>query len=192
MTRKKIRMKSLIFIIFGLSLFIFLLVEALIIYTGNRAYKEASYDYIIVLGAKVNGDKPCLALKYRLDAALDYLKNNDDVNVIVSGGKGIDESYPESQVMKDYLIKNGIAAERIIEESKSTTTNENFSFSHEITGDANILVATNDFHMFRALGIAKRHGYNAEPLNAETPNIIKIQMHLREFPATILSYLFGI
>ena len=49
--------------------------------------------------------------------------------MVVSGGKGSGEKITEAKAMKDYLIKNGIDKNRIIEEDKSTNTYENFKYS---------------------------------------------------------------
>ena len=48
----------------------------------------AELDYLIVLGAHVNGEEPSKSLRYRLNKAIEYLDRNEDLTVIVSGGKG--------------------------------------------------------------------------------------------------------
>ncbi len=144
-----------------------------------------------MLGAHVHSDSPSLALKYRLDEAAKYMKDNDEIKVVVSGGQGEDETFAESYIMKNYLIKQGIDEERIIEESKSSSTYENFAFTYDMIGNADILVATNDFHMLRSLHLAKINGFNAQPLNAKTPAVISLRMYIREFFAFLLTYLFG-
>ncbi len=190
--KKHNKLKKFLLILLILAIASFVIVESYIIYTGNTDYIKQDYDYVIILGAKVNGDDVCLALKYRLDKAVEYLNKNQNVKAVVSGGQGEDEEYPESYVMKNYLIKHGINENRIIEENKSTTTYENFYNSFSIIGESKILVVTNDFHMFRAILLAEKVGFEAEPLNAKTPDSIKYKMYLREFPAVFLSYIFNI
>ncbi len=94
--------------------------------------------------------------------------------------------------MKKYLLEHGVSEDCIIEENKSKTTHENFNNSFKIVGKSKVLVATNDFHMFRSLLLAKKIGFEAQPLNAKTPKSIKYKMYIREFPAVFLSYIFGI
>ncbi len=185
----KSKFKRIFLTLIGLAFFVFILLEFLIIYTGHRGYKDKKYDYIVVLGAHVHSDSPSLALKYRLDAALKYIENDDDIKIVVSGGQGDDEAFAESYIMKNYLLEHGVDDGRIIEENKSTSTSQNLAFTHDIIGDADILIATNDFHMLRSLLLAKENGFNAEPLNARTPQIIKLQMYIREFFAFLLYYL---
>ena len=79
---------------------------------GSRA--PAGLDYLIVLGAQVREDGPSAVLKYRLDAAAQYLLENDSTLCIVTGAKGTSEPFSEDQVMKDYLVKAGISEDRII------------------------------------------------------------------------------
>ena len=92
---------------------------------------NATYDadYIIVLGSKVNGTKPSYSLQYRIDKAAEYLKSHEKTIAIVSGGQGKGEDISEALAMKQGLIKQNIAEDRIIMEDKSTSTDENITFS---------------------------------------------------------------
>ena len=87
---------------------------------------------VVVLGCKVKNGAPSLMLGRRLNAAFEYLSAEPDVKVIVSGGKGDDESISEAQCMRDYLVDRGISPERIYMEDKSTDTDENLRFSQDI------------------------------------------------------------
>ena len=44
-------------------------------------------DYIIVLGAHVDGTKPTLALLERIRRALEYLEENPRTRAVLSGGR---------------------------------------------------------------------------------------------------------
>ncbi|WP_313232145.1 YdcF family protein [Tissierella praeacuta] len=181
--------KSVLFI----SFLIFILIESLIIIGGRRT-TDVKVDYVIVLGARLYGDIPSPALLERLKVAKDYLIDNTDVKVVVSGGQGLDEDIAEAYAMKKYLINNGIEKDRIIVEDKSTTTFENLKFSldkiKEINDNNNIslLIASNRYHIFRAKLLAKRLGAIPYGLPAKTPLIIVLQSYIREFLAVIKSY----
>ena len=45
-------------------------------------------DYIIVLGAHVDGTRLSMALLERTRRALQYLENNPDTKAVLSGGQG--------------------------------------------------------------------------------------------------------
>ena len=84
---------------------------------------------IIVLGAGLHKDKPSKLLQCRLNKAYDYAAAHPDTLVITSGGQGRDEWLPEGDAMRDYLIAKGLPADRVLAESGSTSTEENFAFS---------------------------------------------------------------
>lgn len=149
-------------------------------------------SHMIVLGAKLNGDVMSLSLLYRVREALEYLEDNPDTKVIVSGGQGEDEWITEAEAMARYFIENGIAEARIISEDKSTTTNENFRFSRELIAEEfkEIVVVTNDFHLYRSMVIASRHDFVPYPLAAETPWVVKGKLWAREYVAILKTWIF--
>lgn len=128
--------------------------------TEFTAVGNQNLDYIIVLGAQVRKDGPSVALRYRLDAAIDYLNENPSTVCIVSGGQGANEPFSEAEGMSEYLVKNGIEKNRILLEDKSTNTVENIRYSKELMelSYSNVGIVTNNFHMFRAVRIAKAQG----------------------------------
>lgn len=128
----------------------------------------------VVLGCKVNGTSPSLTLWYRLEAARTYLSENPEAMCIVSGGQGNEESVTEASVMKEWLVREGISTDRIIEEDESLDTEENLRFSREILrqnpeAEESVCIITNDFHMYRALSIAKNLDLKAGGVSADTP-----------------------
>lgn len=130
--------------------------EALIC-TGAHAQSEAGLDCVIVLGAKVNGTKPSGALTQRIWAAADYLAANPDTVCIASGGQGSDEGISEAECIRRDLIALGIAEDRIILEDESTDTLSNLQNSFVLLppGTERVGIVTNDFHIFRALAMAR-------------------------------------
>ena len=117
-------------------------------------------DYIIVLGAQVREDGPSVVLRYRLDAAIEYLNENPNTICIVSGGQGFNEPFSEAEGMADYLIENGIEKSRILLEDESTNTLENIRNSKALMESSynGVGIVTNNFHVFRAVQLAKAQG----------------------------------
>ncbi|MGL4772114.1 MAG: YdcF family protein, partial [Clostridium sp.] len=189
---KFIKVMFCVFIIF------FIILEGMIIlYPKNNTEKS---DYLLILGAGVNGKTPSLTLKGRLDTTLEYLnKYDENVKIVVSGGQGPGEDISEAMCMKDYLMANGVDEEKIIMEDKSTSTGENFKFSKDIlenyTGkkinELNIKVVTNDFHSLRSNMLGERQGYeNLTFYTSKTnPSLIPVY-YIRESIAFIKSYIF--
>ncbi len=145
---------------------------------------EKNLDYLIVLGAQVRETGPSVVLRYRLDAAYDYLSENPDTLCIVSGGQGYNEPFPESEGMKRYLVWRGIAGDRILMESASMNTRENMLFSMALFDPAadRVGIVTNDFHVFRALMLAEKAGItHVCAIPADSSPIFLPNNLLREF-----------
>lgn len=138
---------------------LFLIVEGCII-SRYRDKGREGLDYIIVLGAQMKPAGPSAVLKFRLDAAYDYLTANEDTICIVSGGQGRNEPCSEAEGMYAYLTQKGIAPERILMEDKSTDTSENIAYSIALMDnkDASVGIVTNNFHVFRGIHLAKGAG----------------------------------
>lgn len=125
---------------------------------------------LIVLGCRVEGDQPSVALGRRIDTAADYLLAHPDVQVVVSGGQGSDELVSEAEAMRRVLVDRGVAEERILVEDRSTSTLENLTYSKELLAErglgTSVIVVSEGYHMYRALSVAERVGLDAEGLAA--------------------------
>lgn len=116
-------------------------------------------EYLIVLGAHVDGTRLTLALLERTRRALQYLEKNPDTKAVLSGGKGEGEDISEALAMREYLVAHGIDPERLILEERSTSTAENLKFSLDLIGlDHSVGVVTNHFHVFRGTAIGRKCG----------------------------------
>ena len=95
-----------------------------------------------------------------MDAAVDYLNGNPDTICIVSGGQGTNEPFSEAEGMAKYLLDKGIDEHRIVLEDKSTSTVENIQNSKILMEESynGVGIVTNNFHVFRAVQIAKVQG----------------------------------
>lgn len=177
----------------GGCILIFLIVQGLIL-SRFGAQPSPGADYCIVLGAQMKGNGPSEVLRRRLDAALEYLMENQDTLVIVSGGQGTNEPVSEAQGMYDYLTAAGIAPERILLEDKSENTYANLRNSSEMLDKQqnSVVVVTNNFHMYRAMGIAQKMGYTqVDGLSADSVLGILPNNLLREFFGVIKDMLVG-
>ncbi|MFY0801500.1 YdcF family protein [Peribacillus frigoritolerans] len=151
-------------------------------------------DYLMILGARVKGSVPSLSLQYRIDKAAEYLSANKHTVVIVSGGKGPGEDISEAKAMQQGLIAQGIEEARIMMEDKSTTTHENIVFSKELIPDTATsgLIVSDDFHIYRAVEIAKKEGLDMKGLPAKTPKVSLLKSYTREYLAITKYYLTGL
>ena len=130
----------------GINLFaaIFLYFECMLMGTivadGIAALIEPPFDrdYLIVLGCGIRADgTPTPLLRGRLNRAIEFYyrqlnETGRELIFVVSGGKGPDESIPESECMRNYLLEHGIRPGQILTEDRSTDTAENMRFSREV------------------------------------------------------------
>ncbi|WHY01745.1 YdcF family protein [Neobacillus sp. DY30] len=189
-------MKQRMFLLIGLGVLILIL----LLYFGFLHAKIREHadtevpkdaDYIIILGARVKGETPSLALQYRIDAAANYLKKNKETIAIASGGQGPGEDITEAEAIKRGLVAQGVPSHRVLLEDKSTDTVENISFSKKLipkhfkTG----LIVTNDFHLYRAKSIARDQGLSLKGIPAETPTVAIPKSYIREYLAITKYYL---
>lgn len=141
---------------------VFLAVECLV-FSGAFQKPPEGLDAIIVLGARVNENGPSGSLRQRINAARVYLEENPDTVCIASGGQGEDEPMSEAECIRDHLVAGGIDADRILLEDRSTSTEENMRYSLPMlrsleTDVESVGIVTNDFHVFRALCLARKNG----------------------------------
>jgi vancomycin permeability regulator SanA len=155
-------------------------------------YKEKA---LIVLDAGIHGEAVSMPLKYRLDAAVTYQIKNPEAVIVVSGGQGSGELITEALAMEKYLIKCGVARNKIIKEELSTSTYENFMFSKALLKqhfkqDVPVVFISNDFHLFRAQQISRITGMNATHLGAGLSFYMLPVVYVREVLALVKFLVF--
>ena len=159
-----------------------------LIATTAAATPPAGVDCLVVLGAGLRPDGyPSETLRFRLEAALAYLNENPETTCIVSGGQGFGEPLTEADAMAEYLEARGLDGARITKEERSSTTAENVRNSSALLAPgATVAIVTNDFHLYRALLIAKKNGLpDAHGLAARTNPLYLPQATLRECAAIV-------
>lgn len=154
-----------------------------------------TYDYIIVLGSGLIGDKVPPLLASRIQKGLDCFKRyhtqKRPVKVVFTGGRGRDEEIPEGVAMAKYAKAHGLEEAHMIIEDKAVDTYENMLFSKQLIdqdhedsgrqGAYHILTVTNNFHVFRALLWAKKVGVKSDGRGVKTRFYFWLNALIREF-----------
>lgn len=122
-------------------------------------------DCIIVLGAHVWMDgRMSNALTYRCEAALDAWRAGLAPSIIVCGAQGRDEPTTEAEAMREWLLAQGVPEDRVIPEPDSRNTVENLVNARALMaahGFQTCAVCTNNYHLRRALWLARDAGLDA-------------------------------
>ena len=145
---------------------------------------EFDADWLIVLGAGVNGSTPSLSMLNRLTAAKSYLDAHPGCTAVVSGGKGEGENISEAEAMYRWLTAQGIDEKRIIPETRSTNTLENLENSMALIPDAKsakIAVCSSEYHLYRAQYLGRSLGYELGAVPARTSYpVLRANYFIRE------------
>jgi uncharacterized SAM-binding protein YcdF (DUF218 family) len=176
-------------LLFACVLLSFIIVQSRILY-DMRGTPNSGADYVMVLGCQVVGEYASLPLLSRGYTAIRYLNRNPETKVVLSGGQGHGERISESEALRRLLQENKIDKERILLEDRSRNTKENLKLSHELYNltDKNVVIVTSDYHMFRALSVAKKLGYtDVAGLPARSQRSVLPAFLLREY-VTVMYY----
>ncbi len=184
-----------------------ILLACLLIYAGLIAYvciqegkvldhlgERQDYQAIIVLGAQVKPDgSPSIQLSWRLDAAAEAYRKHP-VPIVVCGGKGKDEPYPEADAMEAYLAAGGTDRADVLKDPDSFNTRENLINAKKLleAGNKNIqrvLIVTSDYHVPRAMALAEDLGFDAIGLGSPCKPEFWLKNHAREALAWVKYWL---
>ena len=153
---------------------------------------------IVVLGSGTLNGEPRPVLAARLDAAAELARLQPDAVIAVCGGVDWGETESEARVMARYLVvRHGIAPERIVQEGESSSTELNLRLSRPllqargVAADAPTAMVSSDFHLLRAMGIARQQGLHMVPVAAPTPLATRYNAWLREYFAMLSSWVLG-
>lgn len=171
--------------------------------------RRRTYDYIIIHGAGLQGDKPTPLLRGRIDKAVSlWEKQGKRGKFIASGGQGSDEVVSEAEAIRNYLVEErGVPADAVIMEDKSTTTMENLKYSMAIMdklgpnlehsekrslnkGGYRCALVTSDYHVFRACEYAHNLKLKADGVGSHTKGYYWPAAFIREFVAVTRAHLW--
>lgn len=119
---------------------------------------------IAVLGAAEYNGSPSPVYKARLDHAFDLEDRGLAPLIITTGGSGGDPRFTEGAVGRDYLIQRGVAADKILADTKSESTYENVQAIAQILRERNAhdcIVVSDGFHLYRVKLMFRAQGIQA-------------------------------
>lgn len=144
---------------------------------ARKSRNAVKSDCVIVLGARVWPDgRMSKSLLYRCESALEAWRSGLAQNIIVCGAKGDDEPAAEADVMAAWFVKSGVPEKSVWKDVASVNTQENLENAAEIMAERGwktAIIATNDYHVQRALWIARDVGIDACAVAARSPGSAK-------------------
>jgi len=131
------------------------------ILTQEQAQELTDVDCIVVLGCLVHSDgDPSDMLEDRLRRGVALYQQGTAPKLLMSGDHGRVD-YDEVDAMKQYAMDAGIASEDVFMDHAGFSTYETIYRAKEIFGADKIVIVTQEYHLYRALYIAKALGIEA-------------------------------
>jgi vancomycin permeability regulator SanA len=124
-------------------------------------------DCILVLGAGVIADgRPSPMLEDRLLQGIALYKMGAS-NKLLMSGDNTRKGYDEVNTMKQYALDKGIASEDIFMDHAGISTYDSIYRAKEIFQAENVIIVTQQYHLYRALYISESLGINAYGVSAD-------------------------
>ena len=130
--------------------------------------KTGEYDCVLVLGAGVRADgTPSDMLRDRVTVACDLYKTaeNAAIPLLMSGDHT--GSYNEVGVMKKLATELGVPSERVFLDHEGYSTYESVYRAKYVFGVRKLVIVTQEYHLHRALHIARELGMEAVGVSAD-------------------------
>ncbi|HIW76899.1 SanA/YdcF family protein [Gordonibacter sp. KGMB07426] len=151
---------------------------------STEAAAALDADAIVVLGASVFADgTPSGILQDRLDDGIALYEAGVAPKIIMSGDNST-VSYNEVKAMKDYAVSQGVPSEDVFCDHAGFSTYESMYRAKHVFGAERIVVATQTYHLYRALYAANGLGMEALGVSSDYHTYSKqLQYDIREIPA---------
>jgi SanA protein len=132
---------------------------------GKNFHPKDQKEFAIVLGASVHGDELSEALRGRMEVAMALYKDGFVKEILLSGD-GTNHHYSETAAMKKYALMGGIPQENLLTDEKGYNTYLTMLRAHDVFNARSAYVITQNFHLVRAVWVAKQCGIEAQGVGA--------------------------
>lgn len=152
---------------------------------------DKDIDTALVLGARVySNGQPCPMLQDRLDVGIMVYNTKYTNRILLSGDHGRKE-YDEVNGMKEYVENQNIPTNTIFLDHAGFNTYESIYRAKEIFGVEKVVIVTQEYHLYRAVYIARKLGIEAYGIHSDLrtyPGIVYYNQ--REFLARIKDFIY--
>ena len=127
-------------------------------------------DCILVLGCLVKqGGIPSDMLHDRLKQGIELYNLGAAPKLLMSGDHGT-EDYDEVDAMKQFAVDAGIPSSDVFMDHAGFSTYESIYRAKEVFGVKKIIIVTQEYHLYRALYIARQLGLDAYGVSSDYRN----------------------
>ncbi len=153
------------------------------LFTDLAQVPETQAVMILGAGIKANGELSAV-LKDRVVNAINLYKAGRAKKIIVSGNnqKVVTRSDDEVTPVREFLVKEGIPAEDIFTDREGFDTYTSMAHAKDQFGIASLIISTQQFHLARAIYLARSFGIEAYGVSADA-GTYQDRNYIREYIA---------
>ncbi len=153
-------------------------------------------DFAIVLGASVYGETLSGALHERMMKALE-LRREKLVGKVLLTGDGTDLWYNETSAMERFALRNNVPREDLFIDQEGYNTQASLARARSVFGVTSAYIISQDYHLTRAIWIARSFGIDAIGMPSNTvptaliPALREILVRTKDFYSVLPQIIFS-
>ena len=160
-----------------------------VFFSAEELNDTEKFDCIVVLGAGLKSDgTPSHMLEDRIKVGVSILRETGVEYILMSGDRS-GMYYDEPAAMKKYAENMGVDPSRILIDNSGYSTYESMTRVASEYGFDNVVIITQEYHLYRALYIADKAGFAAVGVSADLrPYSGQIVRDVREILARVKDF----
>ena len=180
------------FIIVGINAYMILQSNSKIIDIENIDSLD-NIDAIVILGCGLKtNETPSDMLAQRLDRGIELYHKGVSDQILMSGDHS-GEYHDEVSVMKKYAMDRFVQSNDIYLDHAGLSTYESMYRTKDIYEAKNIVIVTQNYHLYRAVYIANSLGLNAYGVSSDTKQLSgQLSLDVREILARTKDFIYTI
>lgn len=169
----------------------FLLCDLRVTLVSDRIHEAGALpprEVGLVLGTspRVVGGRRNLHFEGRMDLAARLWLDGKVKRLLVSGDNGT-RGYDEPTAMKRALLERGVPEDALTLDYAGFRTLDSVARAKSVFGVESLTIITDDFHLPRAIYLARAHGIDAIGCGADTKGFLRSSLSVREHFARVLA-----
>lgn len=158
----------------------------------EKAAKLENIDCILVLGCRVYSNEPSPMLSDRVARGVEVYKLGVSDTIFMTGDSR-DRYYDETGTMSRLAQENGVPQDNIVTDRYGLSTYDSIYRAAKVYGYKKIIIVTQEYHLYRAMYIAKQFGIDAYGVAADTREYSgQFNRDVREIAARSKDFLYCI
>lgn len=151
------------------------------IVSADEAASLGDVDCVLVLGCGVHPDgRPSDMLADRISQGVALYESGTSPKLLMSGDHGRAD-YDEVNAMRETAVQAGLPADDVFMDHAGFSTYESMYWARDVFGAKRIVIVSQEYHLYRALYVAKRLGLDAYGVSADLrPYVGQEARELRE------------